>query len=53
MEHIRKVIVAAELMGVGVVNTFCGGDAAKTLDQTGRTRKRSGRTPSPSRRTTA
>jgi len=33
MEHLRRVIVAAELMGVGVVNTFCGGNAAKTLDQ--------------------
>ncbi len=32
MEHLKKVIVAAKLMGVGVVNTFCGGDAAKTLD---------------------
>lgn len=33
MDHLKKVIVAAELMGVGLVNTFCGGDAAKTLDQ--------------------
>ena len=33
MDHLKKVILAAELMGVGVVNTFCGGDAAKTLDQ--------------------
>lgn len=32
MEHLRKVIGAARLMGVGVVNTFCGGDASKTLD---------------------
>ncbi len=32
MEHIRKVVVAARLMGVPVVNTFCGGDASKTLD---------------------
>ena len=32
MEHLRKVIVAARLMGVPVVNTFCGGDASKTLD---------------------
>jgi sugar phosphate isomerase/epimerase len=33
MDHLKKVIVAAELMGVGLVNTFCGGDAAKTIDQ--------------------
>jgi sugar phosphate isomerase/epimerase len=33
MDHLRKVIAAAELMGVGVVNTFCGGDAARTLDE--------------------
>jgi sugar phosphate isomerase/epimerase len=30
--HLKKVIVAAGLMGVGVVNTFCGGDASKTVD---------------------
>ncbi len=30
--HLRKVIAAASLMGVGVVNTFCGGDASKDLD---------------------
>jgi len=32
VEHLKKVIVAAGRMGVGVVNTFCGGDAAKNLD---------------------
>lgn len=32
MDHLQKVIAAAGLMGVPVVNTFCGGDAAKTLD---------------------
>jgi sugar phosphate isomerase/epimerase len=30
--HLRKVIEAAGLMGVGVVNTFCGGDARQTVD---------------------
>jgi sugar phosphate isomerase/epimerase len=30
--HLKKVIEAAGLMGVGVVNTFCGGDAQKTVD---------------------
>ncbi len=33
VDHLKKVILAAELMGVGVVNTFCGGDAKKTLDE--------------------
>ncbi len=32
MGHLRKVIVAAGRMGVGVVNTFVGGDAAKSVD---------------------
>jgi len=32
IDHLRKVIVAAGRMGVGLVNTFCGGDAAKTVD---------------------
>jgi sugar phosphate isomerase/epimerase len=31
--HLKAVIVAAGKMGVDVVNTFCGGDAQKTLDQ--------------------
>jgi sugar phosphate isomerase/epimerase len=31
-EHLTKVIVAARLMGVPVVNTFCGGDRAKHVD---------------------
>jgi sugar phosphate isomerase/epimerase len=31
--HLRKVIVAAELMDVPLVNTFMGADAAKTQDQ--------------------
>ena len=30
--HLRHVITAARLMGVPVVNTFCGGDAAKPVD---------------------
>ncbi len=30
--HLRTVIVAANRLGVGVVNTFLGGDAALTLD---------------------
>ena len=32
IDHLRKVIVAAGRMGVPVVNTFCGGDAAKHVD---------------------
>ncbi len=31
--HLKKVIVAAGLMGVRVVNTFVGGDRSLTLDQ--------------------
>lgn len=31
--HLKKVIAAAGLMGVGVVNTFCGGDAGRTVDE--------------------
>ena len=30
--HLKKVIDAAALMGVGLVNTFCGGDAARHVD---------------------
>ncbi|MBN8997285.1 MAG: sugar phosphate isomerase/epimerase [Rhizobiales bacterium] len=30
--HLKKVITAAGKMGVGLVNTFCGGDAAKNVD---------------------
>ena len=30
--HLKQVIAAARRMGVGLVNTFCGGDAAKTVD---------------------
>ncbi|MCS7041343.1 MAG: sugar phosphate isomerase/epimerase [Bryobacteraceae bacterium] len=33
VEHIRKVIRAAELLGVGVVNTFIGRDQTKTVDE--------------------
>lgn len=33
LDHLKKVVVAARLMGVGVVNTFCGGDAARTVDE--------------------
>lgn len=32
IDHLKKVIVAAGRMGSGLVNTFCGGDAAKTVD---------------------
>ena len=31
--HLRKVITAAGLMKVGVVNTFLGGDRSRTVDQ--------------------
>jgi sugar phosphate isomerase/epimerase len=31
--HLKHVITAAELMDVGLVNTFMGADAAKTQDQ--------------------
>jgi len=30
--HLKQVIAAASKMGVGVVNTFCGGDASKHVD---------------------
>jgi sugar phosphate isomerase/epimerase len=30
--HLKKVILAASRMGVGVVNTFCGGDASRHVD---------------------
>ena len=30
--HLKSVIVAAGQLGVGLVNTFCGGDAALTVD---------------------
>jgi sugar phosphate isomerase/epimerase len=30
--HLRQVITAAGRMGVGLVNTFCGGDASKNVD---------------------
>jgi sugar phosphate isomerase/epimerase len=32
VEHIKKVIVAAEILGVGVVNTFIGRDWTKSVD---------------------
>jgi len=32
IEHLKKVIGAASRMGVGLVNTFCGGDASKNVD---------------------
>jgi len=35
IEHLKKVIVAAGMMGVGLVNTFCGGDASRKLDDNG------------------
>jgi sugar phosphate isomerase/epimerase len=31
--HLKKVMDAASAMGIGLVNTFMGGDAAKTPDQ--------------------
>jgi len=31
--HLKLVISGAAKMGVGLVNTFCGGDAKKTLDE--------------------
>lgn len=31
--HLKHVIDAASLMGVGLVNTFCGGDARKSVDE--------------------
>ncbi|MBK8439241.1 MAG: sugar phosphate isomerase/epimerase [Rhodobacter sp.] len=31
-QHLKKVITAAGAMGVGLVNTFCGGNAAHHLD---------------------
>jgi sugar phosphate isomerase/epimerase len=30
--HLKAVITGASRMGVGVVNTFCGGDASRTVD---------------------
>lgn len=32
VQHIRKVILAAEMLGVGVVNTFIGRDWTKSID---------------------
>ena len=32
-DHIRAVVTAAGTMGVGVVNTFMGGDRSRTLDE--------------------
>lgn len=32
IEHLKKVIVAAGQMGVSVVNTFCGGDSSRHID---------------------
>jgi sugar phosphate isomerase/epimerase len=32
-EHLRRVIVAAERLGVGVVNTFVGRDPRRTVDE--------------------
>jgi sugar phosphate isomerase/epimerase len=33
INHLKKVIVAAGRMGVPVVNTFCGGDASRHVDE--------------------
>jgi sugar phosphate isomerase/epimerase len=32
IDHLKKVIMAAGKMGVSVINTFCGGDASKHVD---------------------
>ncbi|MDX8518231.1 sugar phosphate isomerase/epimerase family protein [Mesorhizobium dulcispinae] len=32
IDHLKKVIELASRMGVSLVNTFCGGDASKTVD---------------------
>ncbi|TIO61022.1 MAG: sugar phosphate isomerase/epimerase, partial [Mesorhizobium sp.] len=32
IDHLKKVIVLASRIGVSLVNTFCGGDASKTVD---------------------
>ena len=32
IEHLKTVIVATGRMGLPVTNTFCGGDASKTVD---------------------
>ena len=51
--HLKHVITAAEQMGVPLVNTFMGADGAKTQDANWEEALRSGRTSSPSPRTTA
>ena len=33
IDHLKSVIVATGKMGLPVTNTFCGGDASKTVDQ--------------------
>lgn len=33
IDHLKLVIDAASRMGVSLVNTFCGGDAAKSVDE--------------------
>lgn len=33
LAHLKKVIIAARLLNVGVVNTFVGGDRTQSLDQ--------------------
>jgi sugar phosphate isomerase/epimerase len=33
VEHLKRLIVAAKLLGVGVVNTFVGRDPRKTVDE--------------------
>ena len=54
IDHLKKVIVAASRMGVAVVNTFCGGDAAQHQDANWqRGARRSGPTSSPMPGTTA
>jgi sugar phosphate isomerase/epimerase len=35
--HLKQVITAAGRMGVGLVNTFCGGDASKSVDDNWKT----------------
>lgn len=33
IDHLKQLIIAASEMGLPVVNTFCGGDAARSLDE--------------------
>ena len=52
IDHLKRLIVAAGRMGVSVVNTFCGGDASKTVDANWRDALKVWPKSSPSRATT-